>query len=133
MKYHKVCVLSILLTMTTFAYAENRYENISVESAKILLDQQSKGSNITLLDVRTEREYLQSHIEGAQKIDFYASSFASEIAKLDKSKHYLLYCRTGVRSAKTLQLMQQLGFEKVYNMQGGIVQWHRQELAIVTQ
>lgn len=127
----KICLFSLLLTLTSLVYAENRYENISVESAKMLLDQQSKDSSITLLDVRTEKEYLQAHIEGAQKIDFYASSFASDIAKLDKSKQYLLYCRTGARSAKTLQLMQQLGFKKVYNMQGGILQWHQQKLPLL--
>ena len=46
-----------------------------------------------------------------------------EIEKLNKDKSYYVYCRTGVRSANSCQLMNELGFDKVYNLIGGIVEW----------
>ena len=46
-----------------------------------------------------------------------------EIEKLDKHNSYYVYCRTGVRSANSCQLMNELGFDKVYNLLGGIVEW----------
>ena len=42
---------------------------------------------------------------------------------LNKDKTYLVYCRSGARSAGVRDAMERLGFKEVYNMLGGIVQW----------
>ena len=47
-----------------------------------------------------------------------------EIEKLDKDSSYYVYCRTGVRSANSCQLMSELGFKNVFNLVGGIVEWN---------
>ena len=47
-----------------------------------------------------------------------------EIGKLDKDKSYYIYCRTGVRSANSCHLMEELGFVNTYNLIGGIVDWN---------
>ena len=46
-----------------------------------------------------------------------------KIKKLDKDNSYYIYCRTGVRSANSCALMNELGFKKTYNLVGGIVEW----------
>jgi len=77
-----------------------------------------------ILDVRTEEEYEEKHIPGSVNINFYdPSNFISEINKLDKSKSYYIYCRTGVRSENSCILMLELGFNKLYNLVGGIQEW----------
>ena len=58
------------------------------------------------------------------KIDVYlVGDFAVEIEKLEKDISCYVYCRTGVRSANSCQLMSELGFKNVYNLLGGIVEW----------
>ena len=81
-------------------------------------------SDALILDVRTAEEFETSRIPKSINIDFYNPEiFMYEIGKLDKDKSYYIYCRTGVRSANSCQLMNELGFNKVYNLLGGIVEW----------
>lgn len=78
-----------------------------------------------ILDVRTREEFEQSHIENAINIDFYSNSFESELNNLDKNKKYLIYCRSGARSSKTLDLMRELDFLEVKDLSGGIISWSK--------
>ena len=78
-----------------------------------------------ILDVRTPEEFEASRIPNSVNIDFYNPEiFMQEIGKLDKDKSYYIYCRTGVRSANSCQLMKELGFINIYNLIGGIVEWN---------
>ncbi len=77
-----------------------------------------------ILDVRTEEEVEEGYIPGAKNIDIYkGQGFVDEIENLDKSKNYYVYCRSGKRSAQACQLMNQMGFENTYNLEGGILDW----------
>lgn len=73
-------------------------------------------TNFQILDVRTPDEFSFSHIEGATNIDFLNSSFQTEIQKLDKTKIYKVYCRSGNRSGQAETLMKALGFKNVENI-----------------
>ena len=88
------------------------------------ISQFHSDENAIILDVRTPDEFETSRIPNSKNIDFYnPQNFILEIEKLNKSKSYYVYCRTGVRSANSCQLMNELGFDKVYNLLGGIVEW----------
>lgn len=77
-----------------------------------------------VIDVRTPGEVSEGYIDGADLfIDVNGSSFQSEIAKLDKSANYIVYCRSGARSMNASNYMIQQGFTNVYNLDGGIMQW----------
>ena len=77
-----------------------------------------------ILDVRTPEEFEISRIPNSINIDFYNPEiFMHEIGKLAKDKSYYIYCRTGVRSANSCHLMEELGFVSTYNLIGGIVDW----------
>jgi rhodanese-related sulfurtransferase len=80
-------------------------------------------TDITVIDVRTPEEYGGGHLDGATMVDFYADTFADEIAGLDRDGTYLIYCRSGNRSGQTSALMEQLGFEQVYDLDGGVIAW----------
>lgn len=73
-----------------------------------------------LVDVRTPDEYNAGHIAGAIDIDFESSSFMSEVQKLDTSKTYFIYCRSGNRSGQASVLMKQNGIKNLYELRGGI-------------
>jgi rhodanese-related sulfurtransferase len=63
-----------------------------------------------VIDVRTPEEISSGYLEGALKFDFQGPNFASEIATLDKSKDYVIYCRSGNRAGGAINFMKQNGF-----------------------
>ena len=92
------------------------------ETEWVKLHDESEES--VIIDVRTDDEFSTGYIGGAVNIDFYkGNEFISEIEKLDKSKSYFIYCKSGARSGQTCELMKQKGFKKVYNLEGGILGW----------
>lgn len=80
--------------------------------------------NAVVLDVRTEDEFDNGYIPNAINIDIYeGQGFISKLKELDKNKTYFVYCRSGNRSGQACAIMNQLGFEKAYNLMGGIIEW----------
>lgn len=83
-----------------------------------------KKHNAVLLDVRTMEEYQEGYIPGAVLIDVNKQDdFLQQVQKLDKSKRYLLYCRSGKRSEKALVLMKENGFRKLFHLENGFEGW----------
>ncbi|MFC5044555.1 rhodanese-like domain-containing protein [Aquimarina hainanensis] len=81
-------------------------------------------TDVVILDVRTEDEVEEGHIPNMINIDIrQGQGFLDEIEKLDKSKKYYVYCRSGARSAQACALMNQMGFETTYNLLGGFMEW----------
>lgn len=79
--------------------------------------------DVQLVDVRTPGEHQDEHIINSQNIDFRSPTFEADIKRLDKSKPVILYCKSGVRSAKCAEKLKDAGFEKVYDLDGGISKW----------
>lgn len=104
---------------------------ISVDEFYKMVEESKNNKNIVIIDLRTENEYNNGHIENAINIDFYNLSLTDILNKLNKDKTYLIYCRSGNRSGKTLPIMKDLGFKKVYNMEGGILLWSSRGYPIV--
>ncbi len=82
---------------------------------------QSQAEGVVLIDVRTPEEFNEGHITGALNIDVQSASFDSEIASLDKSVTYALYCRSGNRSGIAAGKMSDVGFTSILNAQVGFV------------
>ncbi len=84
-----------------------------------------QNKEVQLVDVRTNREFRQGHLARALNIDFYkASRFRLEMEKLDKSKPVYIYCRSGHRSRKAGKRLLNMGFTKVYDLEGGLNNWY---------
>jgi rhodanese-related sulfurtransferase len=84
----------------------------------------SNDDNAVILDVRTDAEVAEGIIPNAIHIDIYkGQGFIYKLEELDKSKNYYVYCRSGNRSGQACRIMEQLGFENAYNLEGGILQW----------
>ena len=84
---------------------------INTSRAKELLKQ--PGTQV--LDVRTSPEYMLGHLQPAQNLNVNDDNFAQQVAKLDTSKTYVVYCRSGKRSSKAADIMYQKGFRHVVN------------------
>ena len=93
-------------------------------SQKEWVEQLKADDNAFILDVRTPAEFQQGFIPEATNIDIYlGQKFVEEVEKLDKTKNYYVYCRSGARSGQACNIMNSLGIEKAYNLQGGIMAW----------
>ena len=104
--------------------------NVTAQEAFTLIQDNLDNPDFVIIDVRTSEEFAEGHIEEAINIDFRSENFRDEINKLDKDKTYLVYCRSGRRSADALDIMKELNFTKIYHMYGGILEWTEKELPI---
>ena len=105
-------------------YSPNNADKMINLSETEWLKLHDESEESVIIDVRTDDEFSTGYIGGAVNIDFYmGNKFISEIDKLDKSKSYFIYCKSGARSGQTCELMKQKGFKKVYNLEGGILGW----------
>ena len=97
------------------------YKDISAQEFKSL----SEKDNFVILDVRAEKEYEEGLIPNHTLVNYFLSDFNEQLLKLDKSKNYLVYCRSGKRSARACVQMEELGFQgELYNLEGGIMEWN---------
>ncbi|MHB1278227.1 MAG: rhodanese-like domain-containing protein [Bacteroidia bacterium] len=94
-------------------------QNIGQSEALPMLN----DTNVVTIDVRTPGEVLERYIDGADLFIDVNGDFKSEIAKLDKSKTYLVYCQAGGRSSTAAKMMEAEGFTSIYNLSGGISSW----------
>jgi rhodanese-related sulfurtransferase len=99
-------------------------------AAKLLAAEKKEGKPV-VLDIRTPAEYSEGHLKGATNIDFNGKNFEEELAKLDRDKAYVVHCRSGGRSGRSLATLKKLGFKKVYHLDGGIMAWEDAKLPIV--
>ncbi|MBD3749304.1 MAG: rhodanese-like domain-containing protein [Sphingobacteriales bacterium] len=83
-----------------------------------------KATNKELLDVRTPAEFQSGNIPGSINLDVMSPNFVHEMEKLDKSKTYFVYCRSGNRSGNAVNMMKKAGFN-AFNLIGGIGAWPR--------
>ncbi len=68
-----------------------------------------------VIDVRTPSEFAAGHVTDALNIDVSAESFGAKVAALDKDERYVVYCRSGRRSGRAIEMMAELGFENLVN------------------
>lgn len=71
------------------------------------------GEDAVIIDVRTPAEYAEGHLDGAVNIDVSSPAFADAIAELPADGEYVVYCRSGNRSAQAASIMRDHGFEHV--------------------
>jgi adenylyltransferase/sulfurtransferase len=82
------------------------------------------GMAICLIDVREPHELAISWIEGAKNIPL--GELAGRLVELDPAQEMVLFCKTGSRSSRALELLVSAGFRKVKNLRGGINAWARE-------
>jgi rhodanese-related sulfurtransferase len=121
MRLLAILVFALALGACSYAQAEQsapEYRAISPETAKAMMD----ADSVIILDVRTQEEYDEGHIEGAMLIpDFEVAKRAAELLP-DKNAVILVYCRAGRRSERAARILVDMGYTAVYDF-GGIMDW----------
>jgi len=85
---------------------------------------------IVIIDIRPEEDYNIDHIPGALNLDYDGHDFQHKAEQLDKSKKYLIYCKSGIRSEYFMGKMKESGFDEVYAIQRGYVAWQVNKLPL---
>ena len=111
-----VGALSVYISQSLTQKSE--YGDVTVERASDLMDSKPE---LVVLDVRTQEEYDDEHIEGAILIP--VQELEERIDELSKDDELLVYCRTGNRSGTAVSILQGNGFQKIYHMSKGITEW----------
>ena len=96
---------------------------LSAKEASTLIEKHKDDPNFIILDIRTPGEYQSGHLKDSIMIDYYSKSFGDQIGRLDRGKSYLVYCRSGNRSARSMALFEKLQFKKIYHLSSGINSW----------
>ena len=121
-------ILILIITCTSILYGctsggenkmENSYEQITPAEAKEIMDNEN---GYVILDVRTQEEFNEAHIDGAILIPDYEIAAKAESVLKDKNQLILVYCRSGRRSKNAASELVSLGYTNVKEF-GGIIDW----------
>jgi rhodanese-related sulfurtransferase len=113
-------ILALIIVFVIATKFNNRgIKHLNVENAQELV----KDSTVTILDVRSPEEFAQGHLQKARLIP--VGEIVNKIGELSslKDNRILVYCHSGNRSTAACRILQQNGFTKVDNLDGGISAW----------
>ena len=123
-------IFNLCFLLLTLSLASSCIDSTSSEVILISAEEMNSILEVEeaqLIDVRTPEEYSEIHISNAQNINFASPTFDEDVTKLDKKKPVILYCQGGVRSAKCAKKLEDAGFEKIYDLEGGLSKWKHSE------
>ena len=114
-----VIFLILILTLSCSRNDVSNYSSISIDKVIELLE----SEDAIILDVRTKEEVSKGYINDATFIDYYSNGFKNKLNLIDKKKTIYVYCKSGGRSSKASEIISQMGFANVYNLEGGFMRW----------
>lgn len=124
-------MLLIVLQTTTLVNGQSQEKKSQLLTPPEFEARMKAMKSYTLLDVRTQEEFDNGHLESATLLDFYDSNFKKELSKLDKNKPVFVYCAVGGRSGSTATALINMGFKEVYDLKGGIKHWSKEQMKVV--
>lgn len=112
-----------MLIATGFAGGTAR---ISANEATKLINRE----DAQVIDIRDAGDFTTGHLIGARNIP--VAKFAERAADLEKIKGspVIVCCETGIRSVKAVKELKKLGFERVFNLDGGVAAWNKAGLPL---
>lgn len=120
MKIFFKTTISVLGALILFSCTAQTKNNLTADEFEKAISKDS----VQVLDVRTPGEYTSGHIKNTLLANWNdKAEFDRRISFIDKSKPVYVYCLAGGRSAAAAEKMRSIGFEKVYELQGGINAW----------
>ena len=115
-------IFALLFVCYVSAFAADApFKNVSLAE----FDKLRQNTNNIVLDVRSKKEFDAGHVPGATNIDVNAPDFEQRVAKLDKSRAYLVHCAAGRRSVTAANQMSALKFTNLVNFGGGYNAWEK--------
>jgi len=92
-----------------------------------------KRDKITLIDVRTRGEFANGHIANSGELNYYSLDFKKKLLLLPRDQPVYLYCNTGYRSQRAAEILAKNGYDQVYNLEHGIMEWELLDMPVVIE
>ncbi|GET45731.1 MAG: rhodanese-like domain-containing protein [Capnocytophaga felis] len=93
-------------------------------SKHISMDEYQPNSSDILVDIRTPEEFSEGHLENAVNVNFFDEDFVSNFEKeFDKNDTIYIHCKSGGRSTKAVQILEDKGYKNLIHLDGGILRW----------
>jgi phage shock protein E len=118
--FYIIAVTFIIISLIFPSYRAKVCKGITPEEVKKLMN--SDISNVMLIDVRTPEEYISGHIKGSINLPLQILGEEVTARNLDKNTKIIVYCKSGVRSKKAVEILRELNYTDVSSM-GGINKW----------
>jgi len=122
--YKLIDVMRHLLFVAAFAVAwscghsEKKKETTSLDAVAFM--QKAKEANTEMLDVRTLEELMAGYVPGSRHLDINSTAFEMAFDFIDRSKTYLVFCASGIRSGRAAEALRAKGFASVFTLEGGL-------------
>ncbi|MEN2400452.1 thioredoxin domain-containing protein [Flavobacterium sp. MC2016-06] len=126
---------TIIVLATVFLFVsckQQKGDSYTAIAPKEFATKIKSTQNAQILDVRTPEEFELQHLDNAANVNWNSEDFTAKVSSYDKSKPVFVYCLSGGRSLKAAQKLNELGFETVYDMEGGILKWNNEGLSGTT-
>tara|TARA_B100001057_G_scaffold36533_2_gene33084 strand:- start:2062 stop:2439 length:378 start_codon:yes stop_codon:yes gene_type:complete len=114
----------LILFFINLIFSQKPIIDIDFERMSEILERDST----ILIDVRTPDEYNSFRIKSSINIDYYNPAFLDSISSYKAKKNIIFYCRSGRRSYYAAKLIQQKGFNMIYNLKGGVLEVKKKNL-----
>lgn len=127
-----ICFVTLAFFMSVISGCknENKTSNIPADDGYLKVEELQRlketREDLVILDVRTVDEVESGMIPGAFNVDFHTGNFKQALMTLDKKAPIVVYCQSGGRSGKTVEMLRQAGYEQVYDF-GGYDRWKPEE------
>ena len=121
----------ITILFFVFGFAGISFAEVTPVTAEKAAADLKKDLKIVVVDLRTPEEFGAGHLAKAVNVNFFSEDFEKELAKLDRTKTYVMHCKSGGRSTKSLAIWEKLGFPKVLHLDTGVLGWQKAGFKLV--
>ena len=121
----RVVLISLFSLVATMALAGEKSVDVTYVSAAEARALLTSHQDLIILDVRTKGEYKRGHIEGAVRNNYFSTKFKKRLRAIDKTKPYLVHCKSGHRSERVVKIMIKEGFTDITHLDGGYDAWKK--------
>lgn len=138
-EYHMRSYTVIILLLLSVALYSNSNTEVDLDQVvgelyimtvdTITPEEMMELDNYHLFDIRSQTEFEISHIEGANFID-YKNFSVKNFPDIPKDEPIILYCSIGYRSERIGEDLQEIGYTRVYNLYGGLINWVNKGLPV---
>lgn len=130
---HLILVMAFAMVLGMIVFTEyTRMASGATTLTPIAATQLLNEGNAVFVDVRDDAEFRKGHVQDAKNIPVRnLDSRIQELVK-HKDKDIVVYCDSGMRSSKAIRTLKKNGFDKTYNLAGGLVAWQKASLPVVT-
>ena len=106
--------------------------NLEPKEALKFINENMQNTNFVILDIRKKKDYLKNKIDKAINMSYYDDDFDKKLKQMNRNNIYLVYCLKDSISNITVETMLELGFRNVSKISGGINDWYKTGLEIIS-